>query len=149
MATSLLEYERIETTLSKAKELRRVVEKLITKAKVVTPKVLGAAKGDEYAALASKRLHNIRRASKTVRNRKVLQRLFDTYSLRYMDRQGGYTRIYKLGPRPGDATEMAIIELVDRNSEELAAAKESAPKKKDKTQRAATKKSPAKKEAKD
>jgi len=103
LATSLIISERIETTEARAKELRSVVEKLITLGK----------KGD----LASRR-----QAAKTLRNVEVLnedestqtalQKLFGEVAERYTERQGGYTRILKAGPRRGDGAESVIIELV-------------------------------------
>lgn len=125
MTTSFFRHERIQTTLPKAKELRRVAERLITKAKRVTPDDLDSAKGKEKERLSAQRLHNIRQAAKTVQDRQVLRRLFDVYGERYKERAGGYTRIYRLGPRPGDAAEMALIELVDADPDE---GREEAPK---------------------
>lgn len=103
LATSLIISERVETTEARAKELRSVVEKLITLGK----------KGD----LASRR-----QAAKTLRNVEVLnedettqtalQKLFGEIAERYTERQGGYTRILKVGPRRGDGAESVIIELV-------------------------------------
>ena len=95
LVTSLLDKERIETTLAKAKELRRVTDRMITLGK----------KGD----LASRR-----RALRTIRSNDVVKKLFSEIALRYENRPGGYTRIYHLGPRPGDCASMALIELVDR-----------------------------------
>ena len=95
LVTSLLDKERIETTLAKAKELRRVTDRMITLGK----------KGD----LAARR-----RALRTVRSNEVVKKLFTDIALRYENRPGGYTRIYHLGPRPGDGASMALIELVDR-----------------------------------
>lgn len=89
---SFLRYERIETTEAKAKELRRLAEGLITLAK----------RGD---------LHARRQAAVLVPDQEVLKKLFDQVGPRYADRAGGYTRIYKLGPRQGDAAPMAILEL--------------------------------------
>ncbi|MDF1564985.1 MAG: 50S ribosomal protein L17 [Deltaproteobacteria bacterium] len=93
MATSLLEHERIQTTDAKAKDLRRVAEKLITLAK----------KGD----LAARR-----RAFRDVQNSDVLKKLFEEIGPRYAERTGGYTRIMKVGRRQGDNAPMSIIELV-------------------------------------
>ncbi|MBU0438124.1 50S ribosomal protein L17 [Staphylococcus casei] len=103
LATSLIVSERVETTEARAKELRSVVEKLITLGK----------KGD----LASRR-----QAAKTLRNVEILnedetiqtalQKLFGEIAERYTERQGGYTRILKVGPRRGDGAESVIIELV-------------------------------------
>ncbi|HEY8153271.1 MAG TPA: 50S ribosomal protein L17 [Myxococcota bacterium] len=100
MVTSLLEHERIETTDAKAKELRRVADRMITLGKRGT-------------------LHARRRALRTIRSRDIAAKLFDSLALRYRDRAGGYTRILKLGHRAGDAAPISIIELVDR---EVAAA---------------------------
>jgi len=95
MATSLLDHERITTTLWKAKELRSFAEPLIT-----------AAKKDSLAAR--------RHVARDVQDREVLRKLFSQLGPRYADRPGGYTRIYRLGHRRGDAAELAVIELVDR-----------------------------------
>ena len=93
MVTSLLEHERIMTTVPKAKELRGVADRMITYAKKGT-------------------LHHRRLAARYVRNADVLNRLFTEYAERYQERPGGYTRIMRLGPRRGDAAEMALIELM-------------------------------------
>lgn len=100
MATSLLEHERISTTLPKAKELRTIVEPLITLAK----------RGD---------LHARRRASNVVHDRDVLTKLFSELAERFEGRTGGYTRIVKIGPRRGDNAPMAFIELVDTPEAEV------------------------------
>ncbi len=96
MAGSLIEHEQIKTTLPKAKELRPVVEKLITLAK----------RGD---------LHARRQANAQLNDEKHTARLFEILGARYKDRQGGYVRILKAGFRYGDMAPMAIIELVDRD----------------------------------
>ncbi len=93
MVTSLLEHERIVTTVPKAKETRRVAEKMITLGK----------RGD---------LHARRQAMAYIRSRGVVAKLFDELSGQYADRQGGYTRIIRTGNRYGDAAPMAIVELV-------------------------------------
>ncbi len=93
MSTSLIDKERIITTLQKAKELRRFAERLVTLAKRET-------------------LHARRRVLRHIPDRRLVAKLFDTLSARYAQRPGGYTRIVKLGPRRGDAAEMAVIELV-------------------------------------
>jgi large subunit ribosomal protein L17 len=93
MAASLIEHEAIRTTVPKAKELRRVVEPLIT-----------LAKNDGVA----KR----RRAFDRLRNKKVVGKLFEELGPRYRDRPGGYLRILKTGNRPGDAAPMALVQLV-------------------------------------
>ena len=95
MVTSLLEHEAIKTTVPKAKEARRLAERIIT---------LGKRGG----------LSNVRLAERTVRSRAVLQKVFGELKERYASRPGGYTRIVRLGHRTGDAAEMALLELVDR-----------------------------------
>ncbi|MEL0437698.1 50S ribosomal protein L17 [Phycobacter sp. K97] len=96
MAGSLIEHEQIKTTLPKAKELRPIVEKLITLAK----------KGD---------LHSRRNAASRLKEDQYVTKLFDILGPRYKDRQGGYVRILKAGFRYGDMAPMAIIEFVDRD----------------------------------
>ena len=95
MSNSLLRHERIKTTLPKAKELRRVVEPLITLAKEPT--------------VANRRL-----AFNRLRDREMVVKLFDELGPRYKSRNGGYTRILKFGFRVGDNAPMALMELVDR-----------------------------------
>ncbi len=97
MVTSLIKHERITTTVPKAKEVRIVAEKMITFAK----------KGD---------LHSRRQAARKIMEPAILQKLFAEIGPRYADRSGGYTRIMRLGPRKGDNTEMAILELVDNTA---------------------------------
>ena len=96
MASSLIEHEQIVTTLPKAKELRPIVEKLVTLAK----------KGD---------LNSRRIAIARTRNRDMSKKLFDVLGPRYKERQGGYIRIMKAGFRFGDNAPMAVIEFVDRD----------------------------------
>ena len=96
MAGSLIEHEQIKTTLPKAKELRPIVEKLITLAK----------RGD---------LHARRQAGAQLKQEAYVARLFAILGPRYKDRQGGYVRIMKAGFRYGDMAPMAIIEFVDRD----------------------------------
>jgi large subunit ribosomal protein L17 len=117
MAAALFKHEQIVTTLPKAKDLRRVAERLITLAK----------RGD---------LHARRLVAARLRDEKMVSKLFDTLGPRYKDRNGGYTRVLKAGFRYGDSAPVAVIELVDRDesakgrdsgpvqveSEELAAA---------------------------
>ena len=98
LATSLLDKERVRTTVAKAKEIRGVVERLITFGKKGT-------------------LHAIRIAGKTLKNKDILKKLFDDIAKGYIGRQGGYTRVVKLGIRKGDNAEMAIIELVGRSDD--------------------------------
>ena len=118
MATSLLEHGRIKTTEAKAKELRKVVERLITLSKRVTPAAIEGAKTPEEAArLKARRVHAVRQARLWVRDRDVLQKLFSEYSERFEERPGGYTRILKIGRRAGDNAPMTIIELVEAMGE--------------------------------
>ncbi len=99
MVTSLIEHERIETTSAKAKELRLEAEKMITLAK----------KGD---------LHARRQALAFIRDKDVVHKLFDEIKNRYLDRNGGYTKISKLRYRLGDAALISVIELVGRKEEQ-------------------------------
>ncbi len=94
MVTSLLEHERIQTTDAKAKELRRVAERMITLGK----------RGD---------LHARRQALGVIRSKEVTAKVFDELADRYRERPGGYTRVMKLGQRQGDAAPMSLIELLD------------------------------------
>ena len=93
MVTYLLENGRIETTVTRAKEVRAMAEKMITIAKDNT-------------------LHSRRQVLAYVFDEDVVTKLFDEIAPKYAERQGGFTRIYRVGPRRGDAAEMAIIELV-------------------------------------
>ena len=103
MAGSLIEHEQIKTTLPKAKELRPIVEKLITLAK----------RGD---------LHARRQAAAQLKQDMHVAKLFDVLGARYKDRQGGYVRIMKAGFRYGDMAPMAIIEFVERDTDAKGAA---------------------------
>ena len=99
MAAALVKHEQIVTTLPKAKELRSVVEKLITLGK----------RGD---------LHARRQAISKMRDKEQVAKLFEVLGPRYKDRNGGYTRVLKAGFRYGDSAPMAVIELVDRDESE-------------------------------
>jgi large subunit ribosomal protein L17 len=112
LVTSLMVHGRIHTTEEKAKEIRRFAERVITLGKRVTPTQLASAEGDEAKVLAAQRIHAIRQARKWVLDRDALNRVFNEYSERFKDRPGGYTRVLKTGPRPGDNADMAYIELV-------------------------------------
>ena len=107
MCVSLLRHEAIKTTVPKAKELRRVVEPLITLAKV--------------ASVANRRL-----AFSRLRDRDIVTKLFDELGPRYQARPGGYTRILKMGFRVGDNAPMAFVELVDRPATAAAAGDDTA-----------------------
>ena len=97
MSASLIEHEQIKTTLPKAKELRPIVEKLVTLAK----------KGD---------LHSRRVAASRIKQDEAVKKLFEVLGPRYAERNGGYIRIMKAGFRYGDMAPMAIIEFVDRDT---------------------------------
>ena len=112
LVTDLVKHERIQTTEAKAKELRRVVERLITLGKRVTPDQVEGASGDEQSALKAQRLHALRQAKKWIADRDMLTKLFDDVAPRFSERAGGYTRIVKLGARPGDNADLSLIELV-------------------------------------
>ncbi len=110
MLVSLFQHERIETTKQKAKVLKRLSEKIITRAK----KNLLISDNDE-----AKKLHNKREVLKKIKNRDIVSKLFDDIAVRNKDRNGGYTRIFLLGNRRmGDNADMAIIELVERKKQE-------------------------------
>ena len=136
MVTSLFRYERITTTKSKALEVRKSAEKLITRAKEDT-------------------VHNRREAAKFISDEKILNKLFTEIGPRMKERNGGYTRVLKLGFRQGDAADVVILELVDyklESEEQKAEKKEAkkAPAKDDKAKKTATKSkeaAPAKKPA--
>jgi len=98
LAAALIKHEQIATTLPKAKELRRVTDRLITLAK----------RGD---------LHARRLAASRIRDDAMVAKLFETLGPRYAARPGGYTRVLKAGFRYGDSAPMAVIELVDRDTE--------------------------------
>ena len=127
MVTSLFRFERITTTKAKAKEVRKAAEKLITRGKVDS-------------------VHNRRTAAKFIQDEKILNKLFTEIGPRMKDRNGGYTRILKLGFRQGDAADVVILELVDYklpSSEDDSSAKA----KKTEEKKPAAKKAPAKKAA--
>ncbi len=99
MVTSLLRYERVKTTLAKAKEIRRTAEKMITRAKLDS-------------------VHNRRIVGRDIQDQAVLAKLFTDIGPGYSARPGGYTRVVKLGQRHTDGAEMALLELVGRNEAE-------------------------------
>ncbi|TCP60392.1 LSU ribosomal protein L17P [Rhodovulum bhavnagarense] len=103
MAGSLIEHEQIKTTLPKAKELKRIADKLITLGK----------RGD---------LHARRQAAAQLKQDVLVAKLFEVLGPRYAERQGGYTRVLKAGFRYGDMAPMAIVEFVDRDPEAKGAA---------------------------
>lgn len=127
MVTSLMVHGQIKTTEAKAKELRRIADKVITMGKRVPPSTLDGLKGDALEAARARRLHFIRRARRWVNNPEALERLFGEYAERYKQRPGGYTRIMKAGFRPGDDAPMAYIELVGDFDPAASKAKSAAP----------------------
>ena len=129
MCVALIRAETIRTTLPKAKELRRVVEPLITLGKTDT-------------------LPGRRRAWITLRDDALVEKLFEDIGLRFRNRAGGYTRILKMGPRPGDSAPMAVMQLVEGEALSAAPAGDDKPAKKAKKEAAPKKeKAPAKKAA--
>lgn len=133
LATSFFKHERFETTVPKAKELRPVVERLVT-----------LAKNDTLAAR--------RQAYSYLLDKAVVHKLFTDIGPRNATRNGGYTRIVRTRVRPGDAAELAVIELVDKaaakgEATKEAPAKKAAPKKAAAAKKPAAKKAPAKKKA--
>lgn len=109
MATALFEHKKISTTEAKAKELRPYAEKLITKAK----RALANEQDNRLPEGQKTDIHNRRIVGREIRNKAVLQELFDAIAPAIEDRPGGYTRIIKTSIRRGDASRTAIIELVD------------------------------------
>ena len=106
LSVALITHGRIKTTLAKAKGLRPFIEKVIT-----------LAKKAHQANDAARKLHFRRIAISRVRDKKAVAELFDTKVEEFTNRPGGYTRIYKLGQRVGDAAEMALIELINASDE--------------------------------
>ncbi len=115
MVTSLIEHERITTTEPKAKELRRFVERTIS-ISLRLGDILQKPKDQRSPAEQGKYIHALRMASRMIRTREVLHKLFDEVAPKLAGRPGGYTRILKVGQRVGDAAPMAIIELVSAAS---------------------------------
>ncbi len=105
MTASFYINERVITTKQKAKELKRISERLITRAR----KNLVLAEDE-----VGKKLHNKRLVMKYIKNREAVKKLFDDIAPRNLNRNGGYTRLYLLGRRNGDGAEMAILELVEK-----------------------------------
>ena len=108
MVTSLFRYERIKTTKAKAKEARKMAEKMITRGK-------------------SDSVHNRRIIAQDIKDRAVLNKLFTDLGIRFKERPGGYTRIIKLGKRFGDSAEMVFLELVERKERKKQKKKEKKP----------------------
>lgn len=111
MVTSLLQHEKIHTTEAKAKELRRIADRTITRGLSVLSLVQKPAETRTPAETA-KIVHAMRMAGRLVHDKAVLTKLFVELAPKYQDRPGGYTRVLKTMPRHGDAARMAIVELV-------------------------------------
>ncbi len=109
MVTSLFKHERIKTTKTKAMEIRRTAEKMITRAKVDS-------------------VHNRRIVAKAIQDKDVLNKLFTEIAPRFTERPGGYTRVLKMGFRQGDAAEVVLLELVEKAGTEEKPAKATAKK---------------------
>ena len=107
MATSLFVSKKIKTTLAKAKEMRMIVEKIITRAKNAAIKEKEMGKAD---------VHSRREVARAIKDRSALKILFSEIAEKVATRPGGYTRVVKLGQRLGDGAHMAILELVDFNT---------------------------------
>lgn len=112
LVTDLMRYGRVRTTDARAKELRRVADRIITLSRRVPPSQLAGLEGAALDEARARRVHAIRLARRYIEDREVLERVFGEYSTRYERRPGGYTRIYKLGRRPGDQAAMSLVELV-------------------------------------
>jgi len=114
LATQLFEYKKVQTTEAKAKELRPFAERLITKAK----NALIRERQGELPSGQSIDIHNRRQVGRVIRNKAVLQELFDSIAPAVESRNGGFTRVIKTGVRRGDNARTAIIELVDFAAEQ-------------------------------
>jgi large subunit ribosomal protein L17 len=121
LVTSVLRHEQVRTTEAKAKEARRFVERVITLGtRAPSLAELETLSGEDLAAAKAARVHAIRQARLVVNDPAVLARVFSEYADRYRARPGGYTRVVKMGARPGDNADMAILQLV--RDEDAAAA---------------------------
>jgi len=112
-ASALIQYERIQTTVPRAKELRPFVERIITIAK----RSLNAPEGSTHGVTAR------RMVARDIADREVVQKLFDSIAPRYVERPGGYTRLLRLGLRRGDSAEVAEVELIGSEYDPNAVAK--------------------------
>jgi large subunit ribosomal protein L17 len=111
LVAALLTYERIRTTDAKAKEVRRLAERAITWARRLGPVLTKKPekRTDEEKAQV---VHAMRMALRAIRDRQAVLKLFEEIGPRFLTRHGGYTRIMKIGPRPGDAAPMSLLELI-------------------------------------
>jgi large subunit ribosomal protein L17 len=152
LATSLLRHKRIITTVAKAKETRGVVERLITRAKKAAAVKDAPAASEKTLSEREKKYleaggHARREVARMIKDRAVVSELFTTIAEKVATRPGGYTRVVRLGQRPGDGAELAAIELVDFNvGEESAPKKAEKPPKKAQPRKKQVKKSAAKTE---
>jgi large subunit ribosomal protein L17 len=129
MVASLFTYERIRTTDAKAKATRRLAERTITWARRIGD-VLTKSPENRSPEEAARIVHAMRMARRVVRSRGAVTKLFDEIGPRYLGRHGGYTRIVKIGQRPGDAAPMSLLELIpdERPTPKAASAGEASPK---------------------
>lgn len=127
MITSLFMHERIESTQARVKAVRSFAEKMITRAK----------KNLAPSATTEDKLHNRREIMKTIQNPMIVDKLFDDIAPRFAERQGGYTRIYKLVNRASDNSEVALLELVEKKDRDTLK-EEARAKRKPKTKSSAT-----------
>src|SRR4051812_47721872 len=111
LVAALLTNERIQTTDAKAKETRRLAERTITWARRVGD-ILGKKADRRTPDESARVVHAVRMARRVVRDRVAVTKLFDDIAPRFLDRRGGYTRIVKIGQRPGDAAPMSLLELI-------------------------------------
>jgi len=111
MVTSLIEHERITTTEPKAKELRRFADRTIS-ISLRLGDLLDKPREQRSQEEQARYVHALRMAARMIRTRSVLHKLFDVVAPMMKGRPGGYTRLIKMGPRPGDAAPMCMIELV-------------------------------------
>jgi len=112
LVTSLMRYGRVRTTEARAKEVRGIADSVITLSKRIPASSLGQLDGEALRAALADRVHAIRMARRWVTDRDLLTKVFTEYSARFEHRPGGYTRILKVGRRPGDNADMCLLELV-------------------------------------
>ena len=121
LVAALLTNERIQTTDAKAKETRRLAERTITWARRVGD-ILGKKPDRRTKDESARVVHAVRMARRVVRDRVAVSKLFDDIAPRFLDRRGGYTRIVKIGQRPGDAAHMSLLELIPDDAPKTASA---------------------------
>lgn len=116
MVTSLMIHGKIRTTEPRAKELRRIADRVITLGKRIPPSSLLMLTGDDLAKAQAQRVHAIRLAKRWLNDREAIDKVFNVYSERYKERQGGYTQLFKIGVRPGDNAPMNVVMLIDSDA---------------------------------